>query len=84
MRPELERKRLLVLAPRNGDGVKTHPSRELHAEMAQPAYAENGDEVAGTRTASAPTASTRPATSWPDTIGYLMPGKVPSTGKESL
>ena len=47
MRAELERQPLLVLAAGDGDGVEAHAARELHAEMAEPANALNGHEVAG-------------------------------------
>ena len=43
---------LLVRAAGDRDGLEPHPAGELHAEMAEAADAEDGDEVAGTRAAS--------------------------------
>ena len=49
MRAELERELLLVLAAGDGDGVEAHAARELHGEMAEPANALNGDDIARLR-----------------------------------
>ena len=51
VRAELLRELRLVLAARDGDGVEAHPRGELHAEVAEPANAVHGDEIAGARAA---------------------------------
>src|SRR5439155_16447685 len=52
-RAQLPGERLLVRPAGDGDGAEAHPGRVLDAEVAQPADAEDGDEVARPRAAVA-------------------------------
>ena len=53
VRAELPGERLLVGAARDRDGAEAHLRGELHAEMAEAADAEDGDQVARPRAAVA-------------------------------
>src|SRR5467141_4172097 len=46
-RAQLFGQRLLVFPSRDGNRLKSHLRRELHAEMAKSAKAENGNEITG-------------------------------------
>ena len=52
-RAQLAGERLLVLAARDADRVKAHLRGVLNAEVAEPAQAEHGDDVARPRAAVA-------------------------------
>jgi hypothetical protein len=47
MGAELPGERLLVRASGDGDCMEAHLHRELHAQVPQPADAENTDQIAG-------------------------------------
>ena len=52
-RAELPRERFLVLPAGDGDGAEAHLRGVLHAQVAEAADAEDGDDVAGDRAAVA-------------------------------